>query len=96
MCLPHKGFIMRQTRSVLKTLKARLRSHGISDIRVAIHLGLSEASVERLDSQCGRSLERLEQVCRAKSERMLNAFGISADIDQGFVQTGKAELVSLL
>lgn len=52
---------MQQTQHLLKTLKQQLRQAGITYNVVAEHLGLSEASVKRLFSGGGFTLERLEQ-----------------------------------
>lgn len=54
---------MQQTQQVLTTLKKQLRQSGITYKAVAEHLGLSEASVKRLFSGGGFTLERLEQTC---------------------------------
>ena len=55
---------MSQTRELLITLKKALKAQGITYAQVAEHLDLTEASVKRLFSQQGFTLERLDQVCQ--------------------------------
>lgn len=47
-----------------EALKRCLKSRGMTYARLAPHLGLSEASVKRLFSSGGFTLERMEQICR--------------------------------
>lgn len=54
---------MKQTQQLLDTLKQQLRAQGKTYRSLAVHLGLSEASVKRLFSECTFTLERLEQAC---------------------------------
>ena len=55
---------MRQTETLITTLKKALKGHGLTYRHVANALNLSEASVKRLFSQPGLSLARLDQVCQ--------------------------------
>lgn len=54
---------MAQTRELIKTLKIALKAHGKTYADVSRELGLTEASVKRLFSQCSFSLERLDRIC---------------------------------
>ena len=54
---------MQQTRKITTALKKLLKQRKITYARVADHLNLSEASIKRLFSQGGMTLERLEQIC---------------------------------
>lgn len=54
---------MNESKRLLAILKRCLKEQGITYARVASHLGLSEASVKRLFSAGGLSLERLEAIC---------------------------------
>ena len=54
---------MGQTRELVSTLKAALKSQGRTYADVARELGLTEASVKRIFSQKNFSLERLDRVC---------------------------------
>jgi DNA-binding Xre family transcriptional regulator len=54
---------MGQTRELIGTLKAALKSQGKTYADVARELGLAEASVKRIFSQQSFSLDRLDRVC---------------------------------
>lgn len=54
---------MAQTRELIRSLKTALKARGKTYADVAVHLGLTEASVKRLFSKQSFSLERLDQVC---------------------------------
>ena len=54
---------MAQTNELIKTLKKALKAQGKTYADVATHLELTEASVKRLFSRGGFSLERLDQIC---------------------------------
>ena len=54
---------MGQTRELIATLKAALKSQGKTYADVARELGLAEASVKRIFSQQSFSLDRLDRVC---------------------------------
>ena len=54
---------MHETPLILETLKGLLRRQKITYARVAEHLDLSEASIKRLFTRGGFTLERLEQIC---------------------------------
>mgnify|MGYP001813147484 FL=1 len=54
---------MGQTRELIESLKAALKSQGKTYADVARELGLAEASVKRIFSQQNFSLDRLDRVC---------------------------------
>ena len=54
---------MGQTRELIESLKAALKSQGKTYADVARELGLAEASVKRIFSQQSFSLDRLDRVC---------------------------------
>ncbi|PKF61579.1 transcriptional regulator [Psychromonas sp. psych-6C06] len=54
---------MSQTKSLIIALKAQLKAHGKTYHDVALHLGLSQASVKRMFSENNLSLSRLESIC---------------------------------
>lgn len=54
---------MSHSKQLVETLKRCLKARGLMYRDVARVLGLSEASVKRLFSECSFSLKRLEQVC---------------------------------
>lgn len=54
---------MAQTRELIKTLKIALKARGKTYADVSAELGLTEASIKRLFSQCSFSLERLDRIC---------------------------------
>lgn len=55
---------MAQTKQLISTVKKLLKAHGYSYVDVAKQLGLSEASVKRLFSECNMSLSRLDSICQ--------------------------------
>ena len=55
---------MPQTRELVTTLKAALKSQGKTYADVAVALDLTEASVKRIFSQQNFSLDRLDRVCQ--------------------------------
>ena len=55
---------MAQTRELVTTLKAALKSEGKTYADVAVALELTEASVKRIFSQQNFSLDRLDRVCQ--------------------------------
>lgn len=55
---------MAQARQLISTLKGLLRAQGRTYAQVAVHLGLSEASIKRLFSRGNLSLQRLEDICQ--------------------------------
>lgn len=54
---------MSQSTSLIKALKACLKTHGLKYLDVANALELSEASVKRLFAEENFSLKRLDQIC---------------------------------
>lgn len=54
---------MRESLALVDTLKRILREQKITYARVATHLDISEASVKRLFTKGGFTLERLENIC---------------------------------
>lgn len=54
---------MAQTKALLETLKRALKVHGKTYTDVAQHLDLTEASVKRLFSEQGFSLQRVDRIC---------------------------------
>ena len=55
---------MAQINPLLKTLKKALKAHGLTYLKIAEALELSEASVKRLFAEQTISLQRLEQICQ--------------------------------
>ena len=55
---------MAQTAELVKTLKAALKSHGLTYAEVADRLDMSEANVKRLFVTKRFTLERLEDFCQ--------------------------------
>ena len=55
---------MAQISPLLNTLKKALKAHGLTYLRIAEALELSEASVKRLFAEQTISLQRLEQICQ--------------------------------
>lgn len=55
---------MGQTSTLLRTLKRVLKVQGLTYRKVAVALGLSEASVKRMFSEENLSLERFDQICQ--------------------------------
>lgn len=58
------GYIMSQTRDLVRLLKQSLRARGFTYRDVADALDISEASVKRIFSEETFSLHRLEEICR--------------------------------
>lgn len=54
---------MAQTTPLIQTLKAMLKSRGMTYVDVSKALGLSEASIKRLFAEQSFSLSRLDQIC---------------------------------
>ena len=54
---------MSQSSALIDTLKRTLKIHGLTYLDVSIGLGLSEASVKRLFSAGGITLERMDRIC---------------------------------
>jgi len=55
---------MAQISPLLNTLKKALKAHGLTYLKIAEALELSEASVKRLFAEQTISLQRLEQICQ--------------------------------
>jgi len=55
---------MAQINPLLNTLKKALKAHGLTYLKIAEALELSEASVKRLFAEQTISLQRLEQICQ--------------------------------
>ena len=54
---------MAQSTELIKTLKKQLRANGITYLKLAEELDLSEASVKRLFSEESFTIQRLEKIC---------------------------------
>ncbi len=54
---------MAQSTALVETLKGALKMHGLTYTNVAAHLNLSEASIKRLFSTHGFTLDRIDAIC---------------------------------
>ena len=70
---------MTEAGALLEALKRVLRRQKITYARVAEHLALSEASVKRLFTRGGFTLERLEAVCALAEVSMAELVALAAD-----------------
>ena len=71
---------MAESSTLVESLKRALRARRISYAQVAIVLDLSEASVKRLFSRGGFTLERFEQICRLAGTSMME---LAREADRG-------------
>jgi len=71
---------MAESTTLVESLKRALRARRISYAQVATVLELSEASVKRLFSRGGFTLERFDQICRMAGTSMME---LARDADRG-------------
>ena len=70
---------MAHAAQLIDSLKAALKSNGITYAQVARHIDLSEASVKRMFSQKHLTLARLEDICRMMDMEISDLIQIAAE-----------------
>ncbi|MFN9389909.1 MAG: helix-turn-helix domain-containing protein, partial [Betaproteobacteria bacterium] len=80
---------MIETTALMDALKRALRAKRITYAEVARRLDLSEASVKRLLSRGGLTLERFEQICQVAGIRMVE---LVRETDRGKDMVSQLEL----